>query len=159
MPAFDVNVLVALVDEDHPHHPVATRLFDTAGTVLLHPCVLTEFTTVIRRHAKSIGQDGNAAARRALRAVLAQPRVTVEPSIPEADAIARYLAFPGLSFTDAVVAEMRWHHDRQEPITFDQGVVKASRATSKEVRAMLEAQRDPGGSPPSGRCQRQPWRP
>lgn len=142
MPAFDASALVPLFVPGHPHEAPATVRFEEVGVVLVHPCVLAEMTTALRREAKNRGLDGNETARAALEALLAEPRVRVEPALAYDDAIARYLAFTGLSLTDAIVAELRWHHDRQEPVTFDRDLLRAARATSKEVRQMLTAQRE-----------------
>jgi predicted nucleic acid-binding protein len=127
MPAFDTSVLVPLLDRGHPRHTEAARRFDAADQVLIHPAVASELTTVVRRLAKDRGQDGNRAARQALRALLEQPRVRLESELQADAALRRYLADAALSFTDALVAQMRWHHDQQEPVAFDDDLLRASR--------------------------------
>ena len=127
MPAMDADALVALVTSTHPHHVAARARFDAAGQIYLHPSVITEFTTVLRRQANRNGGDGNAVARQALETLLKQPRVKIETGIPHAGAATRYLRTNPLSFTDAVVAEFRWHLDKLDPITFDAAILKATR--------------------------------
>ena len=126
MPAIDTDALVALVTADHPHHAEAVRRFEDAVQVYVHPAVACEFTTVVRRQANRAGQDGNKAARRTLKALLAQPRVRLDAAVPHAAAAARYEASPRLSLADAIVAESRWHYDGQDPISFDQALLRAA---------------------------------
>lgn len=118
MPVFDSDALVALFDADHPHHAEAKRQFEGADHVLVHPSVVTEFTTVVRRHAKAKGLDGNVAAREALGDVLEQPRVRIEERLVYPAAVARYMESNTLSFTDAIVAQLAWQ-DQNPPVTFD----------------------------------------
>lgn len=125
MPAFDADALVALVDAAHPHHVEAKHRFDSADQVLLHPSVVTEFTTVVRRHAKAKGIDGNVAAREALRNILTQPRVRLEERLAYPSAVARYMESKALSFTDAIVAQLAWQ-DQDPPVTFDTQLRRAA---------------------------------
>lgn len=131
MPAFDTDALVALVDQDNEHHAEARRRFVQADLVLLLPSVLSEFTTVVRRHARAKRMDGNKAARKALSQLLAEPRVRVEAQLDYLAASKRYLETPGLSYTDALVAQMRWHHDQLDPVTFDKAVLRAARKSAR----------------------------
>ena len=126
MPAIDTDALVALITPGHPHHGEAVRRFEAAAQVYVHPAVACEFTTVVRRQANRAGEDGNKVARRTLKALLAQPRVRLDASVAHPDAVARYEGAPRLSLADAIVAEFRWHHDKQDPITFDQGILRAA---------------------------------
>ena len=126
MPAIDTDALVALHTSTHPHHSAARRMFEEAPQVYLHPSVATEFTTVLRRQANKAQLDGNKVAREALQGVLAQPRVQLSVDVSHKDATLRYLSSHGLSFTDAIVAQFCWSADKQQPITFDAAVIKAS---------------------------------
>ena len=90
----------------HEHHARARKAFRNADDVLLHPCILAEFTTVVRRNAKDAGEDGAKAARLALRALLHQPRVRVVHDIDHGAAVRRFLARPRLSFADAILLEV-----------------------------------------------------
>jgi uncharacterized protein len=47
----DINVLIALVDEAHTHHALATKWFDSIGTATWGVCALTEagFLRVLTR--------------------------------------------------------------------------------------------------------------
>lgn len=119
MPAFDASALVPLFDAAHPRHDEARRRFREARQVLLHPCTVAEMTMVVRRIAKDHGRNGNKVARQALSSLLEQPRVRIEASLDYEAAVAMYLDTNKLSFTDAVVAQMRHHHDRKAPVTFD----------------------------------------
>jgi predicted nucleic acid-binding protein len=133
MPAFDTDALVALFDEAHPHHKEARDEFLQADAVLLHPCVISEFTTVVRRLAKDAQQDGAAVARQTLHALLQQPRVSITRNIGYEDAIQLYTVAPNLSFTDAVVSEMRAWGDKKFPVTFDKNI-EASYKLGEEIR-------------------------
>jgi predicted nucleic acid-binding protein len=124
LPAIDSDAVVALMTTTHPHHAEARRQFDAASHIYLHPSVITEFTTVLRRQAKKNGLDGNAVAREALDTLLKQPRVTIELGIDHHQAADRYAKTTTLSFTDAVVADFQFHLDRQPPITFDAALAK-----------------------------------
>ena len=126
MPAIDTDAAVALVTTTHPHHSAARRRFDAATQVYLHPSVITEFTTVLRRQANRAGSDGNAVARQALATLLAQPRVKIEAGIDHAHAVQRYMGSPALSFTDAVVASFSAWFDKATPLTFDQAILRAA---------------------------------
>lgn len=138
MPAFDTNVLIALIDEDHAQHQEAKQRFDGAQEVLLHPCIVAEFTTVVRRLAKDAGMDGNRAARDALQGLLAQPRVRIVNHMDHADAVQLYMAEPKLSFADAVLSEMRWGFDRQESVTFEPAIRASWKIT--EAQRLKRAQ-------------------
>lgn len=126
MPAFDTDALVALVTPTHPHHVQARKQFDDAGQVFIHPAVAAEFTTVVRRQANKASLDGNRIARQHLLALLDQPRVRLDSNVDHDHAVERYLAWNPLSLTDAIVAESRWSYDRQDPVTFDQDIIKAA---------------------------------
>ena len=128
MPAIDADAMVALHTSTHPSHIEARRKFEAVGQVYLHPSVVTEFTTVLRRQANKQGLDGNAIAREALQSFMAQPRVQLSIDVDHGDATLRYLANRDLSFTDAIVAEFKWSADKQDPITFDKTVIKAAYA-------------------------------
>lgn len=125
MPAFDTSVLIPLFDVGHPRHGQSQRLFLEADMVLLHPCVLQEVTTVVRRNAKDAGQDGNKAARAVLRKLLAQPRVRIAGDMDYDAVVELYVDNAKLSFTDAVVCGMRSYFDRKDPVTFDERMVAA----------------------------------
>lgn len=126
MPAFDTSVLVALFDRGHPSHDAAVKAFRDAPAVLLHPCILAELSTVIRRNARKAGADGNSAARTALRHLLAQPRCRVFADIQHGAAFERYLKTRGLSLTDAILLQFMDEADRQPPVTFDRRIQKAA---------------------------------
>jgi predicted nucleic acid-binding protein len=126
MPAMDTDAAIALVTTTHPHHAEAVRQFEDAVQIYLHPSVVSEFTTVLRRQANQAGLDGNQVARQTLARLLEQPRVRLETGIDHDHAVDRYHASPPLSFTDAVVAEFRWHLDKAAPITFDKALAKAA---------------------------------
>lgn len=126
MPAIDTDALVALVTPSHPHHAAASKLFDEAVQIYVHPAVAAEFTTVIRRNANKANLDGNRLARQHLKAILDQPRVRLDASVDHGDAVQRYMKAHPLSLTDAIVAESRWFYDRQDPITFDKAILKAA---------------------------------
>ncbi len=128
MPAIDADAVVALHTSSHPNHREARRKFEAASQVYVHPSVVTEFTTVLRRQANKHGLDGNQIAREALQSFMAQPRVQLSVDVDHGDATQRYLANRTLSFTDAIVAEFRWSTDKQDPITFDKDVIKAAYA-------------------------------
>lgn len=125
MPVFDTSALLPIFNPEHPHHGRAREAFERAELVVLHPCVLTEFTMVIRRLAKDLGQDGNAAAREALQSLLDQPRVLVSGDMDHRPACELYMARKEISFTDAVVAMSDKAFDREEPVAFDDGVWRA----------------------------------
>lgn len=122
MPLFDTSALLPLFDPGHPHHQRAKDAFERAETAVLHPSVIVEFTTVMRRLAKDIGENGNEAARSALKALLDQPRVLVSADIDHRRACSLYLDEPAISFTDAVVARSDEAFDKEEPVAFDDGI-------------------------------------
>lgn len=100
--------------------------------VILHPSVITEFTTVMRRLAKEKGYDGNEKARQALMALLRQPRVAIRADMDYEEVVDRYLCAPGISFTDAVVAASVAHFSKSEPVTFDKKLGKLRAPTARE---------------------------
>lgn len=130
MPAFDTSVLVPLFTPGHPHHERSVAAFNDADQVLLHPCVLAETTTVLRRLVKGAAGDGDAAGRQAIQALLEQPRCRLVADLDYPRAVARYGASPSLSLTDAIVLQLGQEHDRRPPVTFD-----------ANVRAAVEAMR------------------
>lgn len=133
MPIFDTSALVPLFIENHPRHADAKKAFNDAEQVVLHPCVIAELTTVVRRFTKDAGEDGNAAARKTLLRLLRQPRVVVRADMPYEDSIELFLVDPRISFTDAIVSESQSHMDKQEPVSFDEGIWRA-RAIGAEER-------------------------
>lgn len=149
MPAFDTGVLIAIVDEEHARHREAKRLFDEAQEVLIHACIVAEFTTVVRRLAKHAGADGNRAARDALNGLLAQPRVRIVNTMDHADAVRLYMAESRLSFADAVVSEMRRGFDRQESVTFDPSIRASWKTREGERHGRTEGvqEKAPPGQP------------
>lgn len=149
MPLFDTSALLPLFNPGHSHHDDAKKAFESCGQVVLHPLVIHEFTTVVRRLAKDRGADGNEEARRGLLALLAEPRVKVRADMDYDAAIDRYIAAPRLSFTDAVVAGSRFHYDKEEPIAFDDHLLKAQALSKEECRKrrLLMEQRISGLDP------------
>ena len=132
MPAFDTSALLPLFNPQHPHYGRARARFEAAETVILHPSVITEFTTVMRRLAKDKGLDGNEKARQALVALLQQPRVAIRAEMDYDAVVDRYLCAPGISFTDAVVGASVLHFDKSQPVTFDKKLGKLRAPTAKE---------------------------
>lgn len=118
MSVFDASVLIPLFMQRHPHHEAAKKHFENADLVLLHPCVIDEFTTVSRRLANDQGLDGNRYARTSLQALLNEPRVRVRSEMNYDDVVALYLAAPRLSFTDAVVQRLALDQ-KTKPLSFD----------------------------------------
>ncbi|MHB8632866.1 MAG: PIN domain-containing protein, partial [Thermoplasmatota archaeon] len=146
VPAFDTSALIPLFDKDHGHHGRASKAFRDANEVLVHPCVLEEFTRVMRRIMKDAGQDGNAGSRQALAALLAQPRVRIVHQMPYDKVVELYLADSSLSFTDAVVSQLRWEADKANPVAFDDNIrnsLKMSDARRhQKAKPYLEAARN-----------------
>lgn len=134
VPAFDTSALLPLFNAQHPHYGRAKAQFEAADMVVLHPSVITEFTTVMRRLAKDKGLDGNEKARQALMALLRQPRVAIRADMDYEAVVDRYLCAPGISFTDAVVAASVAHFNKSKPVTFDKKLGKL-RAPTAKVRA------------------------
>lgn len=122
MPLFDTSALVPLFDEAHPNHKKATAAFQAADLVLLHPCVVLELTTVLRRLGKAARLDGNRAAREALVVLLQEPRVRMEGNHDAA--VELFLADTRISFTDAIVAVSGSGVDA--PVAFDDAISKAA---------------------------------
>ncbi len=120
MTTFDTSALVPLFDVRHPRREEARAAFRAARTAKLHPCVLAELTTVVRRLAKDRGQDGNKEARNALRALLGQPRCGISTQADYDKAVRRYLSDSALSLTDAIISTMK------EPYAFDERILRAA---------------------------------
>jgi predicted nucleic acid-binding protein len=133
-PAFDTSALVPLFDPSHERHAEASKSFDEATAVLIHPCVLAEFTTVLRRLARASGRDGNKVSREALANLLQQPRVRVEADVDHAEAVSLFQENARLSFTEAVVLAMRNHKGAGAPVTFDENVLAALHRLRKPAR-------------------------
>lgn len=103
MTVWDTSAIIPLFDPDHEHHAAARRRFEEAEEVWLHPCVVLETTTYIRRQAKDQGGNGNRVAREFLAGLLNQPRVRVAQEMNADAAVEKYLGAGSLSFTDACV--------------------------------------------------------
>ena len=122
MSTFDTSALVPVYARRHPRRAEAVQAFEQADEVVVHPCVLAEFSGVMRRLAKDEGHDGNAVARRAVQELLAQPRVVVRSDVDHDQAVAKYLGDHALSFTDAVIV------CAQDAVAFDEGIWRARAA-------------------------------
>lgn len=133
LPVFDTSVLVPLFIKEHEHHKKAKHLFATADWIILHPSVITEFTTVIRRLAKNKGLDGNEQAREALLSLLLQPRVSIRSDMDYQEIIDLYASSSRLSFTDAMVAQSDAYFDKKAPATLDESC-EIAHTISKEER-------------------------
>jgi predicted nucleic acid-binding protein len=133
LPLFDTNALIPLFNQQHPRHADARKRFETTDQVVLHPTVIYEITMIIRRMANKAGLDGNERARIALLTLLKEPKVTVQADMDYQRVVDMYVAHPGLSFTDAVIARSSEHFDKKEPVTYDKKIHRARTTNRKDI--------------------------
>lgn len=148
MVSFDTGALMAVFDADHPRHDWAREAFRDADQVLLHPCVLAETSTLLRRRINGVGKDGNKGARDAIRLLRAEPRCRLIAGIDHDAVTRRYLADHQLSFVDAVVLELAFR-ERTAPVTFDKAIAahwkkRASRRKGKPHPDEVASWSEPG---------------
>lgn len=129
LPVADTNVLVALLDRDHPHHGRAASDLSGHERVLLPTVVLAELTTYLRRTAKDAGLDGNRIARDAVHELLGAAGVHHATSF-DADRALRLFARRGrLSLADAVVIATATRHS-EGLVCYDRAMQAAFRSES-----------------------------
>jgi predicted nucleic acid-binding protein len=128
MAIVDASFLVASWNEGEPFHKEARRRLAAMppGTKLrVNAGALVEASQIIRKAAKSAGQDGPGASRNFLGAFLALPGASIFTAHAD-EAWPLHVSNKALSFTDAwILAQARAAHD--EVWTFDKGLVKEAR--------------------------------
>ncbi len=118
MAVVDTTVLVAAFDQSHPSRAKAVEAMQNASVLHVPSVVVAELTLVLRRLAKSAGQDGNKFARESLRALLSKRGVEERQEYDALRARQLYDADAKLSYVDAVAIVAAWGLDA-DLISFD----------------------------------------
>ncbi len=126
MTVVDTTVLLAAMVASHPQHARARSLITDAGALTVTWGTLEETSRLARRMARAGGEDADAAARTALRGVLAISGFREAPAVPLPEVVHRHALNRRLSFVDA------WNLSvavaLQEPLlTFDRDLALAHR--------------------------------
>ncbi len=120
MPTTDTSYLYALLDGADAHHEEAKRMAGGRTTLAVPSVVLTELLQLVRFRAKGRGEDGNAVARAARRALETIRGFRLEQACDAARAAKLYDENVGLSYADAVVIAVALERG-DDLYTFDEG--------------------------------------